>query len=105
MVNHLDRIPVLMPREEAPCPEAGGTVRPIFIGLTPGAKGWSYFTDAWHPMISKVHGANYAHHNMDGIYYNGGRRCSLAALFLTGDHVNRLIPVNSRATFQANCDP
>jgi hypothetical protein len=23
-------------------------------------------------MISKEHGANYANHNMDGIYYNGG---------------------------------
>jgi len=72
VVNHLDRVPVMMPSAEAPHPEAGGTVRPVFIGLTPDGKGWSYFTDAWHPMISRVHGANYTRHNMDGIYYNGG---------------------------------
>ena len=71
MLNHLDSIPVLMPRQDAPYPEAGGTVRPIFIGLTRDGKGWSYFTDAWHPMISEVHGADYANHNRDGIYYNG----------------------------------
>jgi hypothetical protein len=72
VVNHLDRIPVLMPSKDAPYPQAGGTVRPAFIGLTPGGKGWSYFTDTWHPMISEEQGANCAHHNMDGIYYNGG---------------------------------
>jgi hypothetical protein len=72
LINHLERIPLLLPRKDAPYPEAGGTVRPIFIGLTKDGKGWDYFTDAWHPMISKEHGANYANHNMDGIYYNGG---------------------------------
>ncbi|MGH9514926.1 MAG: hypothetical protein ACRD3P_04520 [Terriglobales bacterium] len=72
VINHLERIPVLLPRKDAPYPEAGGTVRPIFIGLTKEGKGWDYFTDAWHPMISKEHGADYANHNMDGIYYNGG---------------------------------
>jgi len=72
VVNHLDRIPVLMPSADAPHPEAGGTLRPILIGLTQDRKGWSYFTDAWHPMISEEHGTNYARHNMDGIYYNGG---------------------------------
>ena len=45
LVNHLDRIPVLMPRPDAPYPEVGGTVRPIFIGLTNQDQGWSYFTD------------------------------------------------------------
>lgn len=69
--NHLDRIPVLLPSQDAPYPEFGGTVRPIFIGLTHNGKGWDYFTDSWHPMISKEHGADYANHNMDGIYYNG----------------------------------
>ncbi len=72
MCNHLDSIPVLMPRDDAPYPETDGTVRPIFIGLTQGGRGWSYFTDTWHPMISREHGANYARHQMDGIYYNGG---------------------------------
>ena len=72
LIDHLERIPVLLPRKDAPYPAAGGTLRPVFIGLRKGGKGWDYFTDAWHPMISKEHGANYANHNMDGIYYNGG---------------------------------
>jgi len=72
VLSHLERIPVLLPHKDAPHPEAGGTVRPIFIGLTQEGKGWDYFTDSWHPMISKEHAANYANHNMDGIYYNGG---------------------------------
>jgi hypothetical protein len=72
VLSHLERIPVLLPRKDAPHPTAGGTVRPIFIGLTKEGKGWDYFTDTWHPMISKEHAANYANHNMDGIYYNGG---------------------------------
>jgi hypothetical protein len=72
LINHLDRVPLLLPGKAAPHPELGGTVRPIFIGLTKDGRGWDYFTDSWHPMISKEHGANYANHNMDGIYYNGG---------------------------------
>jgi hypothetical protein len=72
VLSHLERIPVLLPHKDAPHPEAGGTVRPIFIGLTQEGKGWDYFTDTWHPMISREHAANYANHNMDGIYYNGG---------------------------------
>ena len=72
VVNHLDRIPVLMPRTNSPYPETGGTVRPIFIGLTDGGKSWSYFTEKWHPMVSDAFAMQYAHHGMDGIYYNGG---------------------------------
>ena len=71
VINHLERIPVLMSRKDAPFPELEGTVRPIFIGLRNDSKGWDYFTDSWHPMISEEHGANYANHAMDGIYYNG----------------------------------
>jgi hypothetical protein len=72
MMNHLDRIPPMLPRADAPYSKAGGTVRPIFIGLAEDGNGWRYFTDAWHPMISNPHGANYAQHHMDGVYYNGG---------------------------------
>jgi hypothetical protein len=72
VINHLDRIPVLLPSKAAPHPELEGTVRPIFIGFKKDGRGWDYFTDSWHPMISNEHGANYANHNMDGIYYNGG---------------------------------
>jgi len=68
--NHLDHIPVMLPQRDAPHPELGGTVRPILIGLTD--HGWSYFTDKWHPMVGNEHGARYANHAMDGIYYNGG---------------------------------
>jgi hypothetical protein len=68
--NHLDHIPVMLPRKDAPHPELGGTVRPILIGLTDN--GWRYFTDTWHPMVHAEHGARYANHAMDGIYYNGG---------------------------------
>jgi hypothetical protein len=71
VVNHLDRIPVMMPRNGCPHPEAGGTVRPILIGLPETGKGWSYFSKSWHPMVSDSFAANYASRAMDGIYYNG----------------------------------
>ena len=72
MVNHLDRIPAMMPRKDCPHPEMGGTVRPILIGLPEKGGAWSYFTETWHPMISDSFAKNYAAHGMDGIYYNGG---------------------------------
>jgi hypothetical protein len=72
VVNHLDRIPVMLPRSDCPHPEAGGTVRPILIGLPEGSKRWNYFNESWHPMVSDSFAASYAVHGMDGIYYNGG---------------------------------
>lgn len=72
VANHLDRIPVMMPRQDSPFPDTGGTVRPIFMGLTKGGDGWSYFTEKWHPMVSDSFAASYAQRGMDGIYYNGG---------------------------------
>jgi hypothetical protein len=81
VVNHLDRIPVMMPRAECPFPQAKGTVRPILIGLRgsnkndkpdKNGKSWSYFDEKWHPMISDSFAATYANHGADGIYYNGG---------------------------------
>lgn len=72
VVNHLDRIPVMLPRPDSPFPETGGTVRPIFIGLSKEGDGWKYFTENWHPMASDAYAVTYAHHGMDGIYYNGG---------------------------------
>jgi hypothetical protein len=72
VTNHLDRIPVMMPRKDCPHPEAGGALRPIFIGLPKGSKVWSYFNQSWHPMVSDSFAASYAYHGMDGIYYNGG---------------------------------
>jgi len=70
MVNHLDRIPVMLPRADAPFPESGGAVRPVFIGL--GKEGWRHFTKSWHPMASDSYAESYADHAMDGVYYNGG---------------------------------
>ena len=71
VVNHLNHIPVMLPRKDCPYPAEGGTVRPIFIGL-PKGKDWSYFTDTWHPMVSDSFAAGYAGKAADGIYYNGG---------------------------------
>jgi hypothetical protein len=71
VMNHLNRIPVMLPRKDCPFPAEGGTVRPIFIGLPPG-KNWSYFTEDWHPMVSDSYAQGYAHKAADGIYYNGG---------------------------------
>lgn len=72
VVNHLDRIPLMLPRADSPHTETGGTVRPIFIGLSKGGDGWRYFTEKWHPMASDAYAVTYANHGMDGIYYNGG---------------------------------
>jgi hypothetical protein len=72
VVNHLDRIPAVVSRKDCPYPEIVGTVRPIFIGLPEGGKGWTYFNERWHPMISNSFAASYVNHGMDGIYYNGG---------------------------------
>jgi hypothetical protein len=75
VVNHLDRIPAIMPRKDCPHPETGGAVRPIFIGLPQGGQGgkeWSYFNRSWHPMVSDSFASSYAGNGMDGIYYNGG---------------------------------
>jgi hypothetical protein len=75
VVNHLDRIPVMMPRADCPFPQAKGTLRPILIGLRgpdKNGKTWSYFDEKWHPMISDSFAATYANHGADGIYYNGG---------------------------------
>jgi hypothetical protein len=72
VVNHLNRIPTMMPRTDCPHPEAGGTVRPIFIGFPEGGREWSYFNQNWHPMVSDSFAVSYANHGMDGIYYNGG---------------------------------
>jgi hypothetical protein len=87
VVNHLDRIPVMMPRKDCPHPEAGGTVRPILIGLPSGSKGWSYFDEHWHPMISDSFALNYANRAMDGIYYNGGSWMRIEICgYVTGEH-------------------
>ncbi len=72
IVNHLDRIPAMMPRNDCPHPEAGGVVRPILIGLPDAERTWKYFTEHWHPMVSDSFAASYARRGMDGIYYNGG---------------------------------
>jgi hypothetical protein len=72
VVNQLDQIPLMMPRSDCPHPGAGGTVRPILIGLPKAGKQWSYFSQNWHPMVSDSFARNYADGAMDGIYYNGG---------------------------------
>jgi hypothetical protein len=72
VINHLDRIPTLLPHEDCPYPEEHGTVRPILIGFPKDGRPWSYFNENWHPMISDSFAQGYAKHAADGIYYNGG---------------------------------
>ena len=72
VVHHLDLIPVMLPRADCPFPEEGGTVRPVFIGLTDKPGGWRFFTDKWHPLAYDSYAKDYANGKMDGIYYNGG---------------------------------
>ena len=72
VVNHLNHIPVMLPRNDCPYPGEGGSVRPIFIGLPAGGKEWSYFNEKWHPMVSASFAAGYAANAADGVYYNGG---------------------------------
>jgi hypothetical protein len=77
MIRHLDRIPVMLPRAAAPYPEVGGTVRPIFIGLDNGTKGWRFFTEHWHPMASDSYAESYANHQMDGSITTAEAGCGL----------------------------
>jgi hypothetical protein len=72
VVHHLNRIPVMLPRADCPFPEEGGTVRPVFIGLTDKPGGWRFFTEKWHPLAYDSYAKDYASGAMDGIYYNGG---------------------------------
>jgi len=72
VISHLNRIPVMLPRNDCPFPGEGGSVRPIFIGLPRGGKEWSYFNEKWHPMVSDSYAAGYAGKAADGVYYNGG---------------------------------
>ena len=72
VVNHLDRIPVMLPRPDCPYPEEGGTVRPVFIGLTDKPGQWRFFTEKWHPLAYDSYAKDYADSRMNGIYYNGG---------------------------------
>jgi hypothetical protein len=71
VVSHLNHIPTLLPNRACPFPGEGGTVRPIFIGLSANGKGWRYFTENWHPMVSDSYAASYAGKAADGVYYNG----------------------------------
>jgi hypothetical protein len=87
VVNHLDRIPVMMRRNDCPHPESGGTVRPILIGLPTGSKGWSYFDEHWHPMVSDSFALNYTNGGMNGIYYNGGSWMRIEICgYVAGEH-------------------
>ena len=72
VLNHLGQMPVMLPRADCPYPELGGTVRPVFIGLTDHPGKWLFFTETWHPMASDSYAASYADKQMDGVYYNGG---------------------------------
>lgn len=72
VVNHLEHIPVMLPNKDCPYPVEGGSVRPIFIGLSAAHIEGRFFTETWHPMVSASYAASYVDHAMDGAYYNGG---------------------------------
>ncbi len=73
LLNHLDRIHFLMPRPMLPILKWAAVYDRSSLVSRRVERAGAYFTDTWHPMISSwEHGANYANHGMDGIYYNGG---------------------------------
>jgi len=75
VINTLEQVPLFWPREDAPFPEEGkkGVIAPITIWLKKNApKGWSYFTEKYHPVMNEAFGKDYANHARDGMYYNGG---------------------------------
>lgn len=74
VTSTLNQIPRMLPLEGAPIPEEGlkGTVCPLVIRLTEDEKGWSYFSDTYHPVMDEHFGKTYGGHEADGIYYNGG---------------------------------
>jgi uncharacterized protein Usg len=70
VISHLDQIPLLNKRENAPNPELG-TTAPICIRLTDSPKGYSYMTQDYQP-FGEFGEVNYANRDRDGFYYNGG---------------------------------
>jgi hypothetical protein len=68
VINHLNHIPVLNQRPEAPHPEMG-TTAPICVHLT--KKGFSYLTAGYQP-FAEFGLSNYSKGKNEGFYYNGG---------------------------------
>lgn len=109
IVNHLDQIPVMLPRADCPFPEEGGTVRPVFIGLTEKPGEWRFFTEKWHPLAYDSYAESYANGAMDGIYYNGGswmriEICSYVAGMLHG-WTRAEKAIRNRLWAEINIDP
>jgi hypothetical protein len=109
MIRHLNQIPVMLHRTDCPFPEEGGTVRPVFIGLTDKPGGWRFFTEKWHPLAYDSYAASYAMDGMDGIYYNGGSWmrieicCYVAGLLHGWPRAERAI--KNRLWAEINVDP
>lgn len=75
VINTLDKVPTFWPREDAPFPQEGkkGVIAPISIWLkADDPKGWSYFTEDYHPVANREFAKSYANKARDGMYYNGG---------------------------------
>jgi hypothetical protein len=109
MFNHLNQIPAMLTRADCPFPEEGGTVRPVFIGLTDKPGGWRFFTEKWHPLAYESYAASYANGGMDGMYYNGGSWmrieicCYVAGLLHGWRRAERAI--KNRLWAEINIDP
>lgn len=70
VINHLDQIPALQPRPDAPHPELG-TIAPICVRLTGAVPGFAYLSPEYQP-FGAFGEANYRDGARDGFYYNGG---------------------------------
>jgi len=67
---HLDQIPALQKRPDAPHPELG-TVAPICVRLTGEGPGFAYMSPDYQP-FGAYGESNYRDGARDGFYYNGG---------------------------------
>ncbi len=70
VVNHLNRMPMLIKSPGAPHPEFG-TVGPVCVRLTGKSPGWAYLSGDYQP-FEQFGKENYSDGKNDGYYYNGG---------------------------------
>lgn len=70
VVNHLEQMPLLNKRANAPHPEYG-TTAPICVRLTNDKQGYAYLSADYQP-FAEFGATNYADGKSDGFYYNGG---------------------------------
>jgi hypothetical protein len=70
VINHLEQIPALNKRPNAPHPEMG-TTAPILVRVTDDEKGYAYLGADYQP-FGEFGKTSYKNGARDGVYYNGG---------------------------------